>query len=76
MKAITRDGQVINANAINQEVSYNRNNKIQYNLGERIFHKKFGYGKILSIEDNTLEISFEKAGNKKVLKSFIELVTT
>ncbi len=42
-----------------------------YALGDRVFHQKFGYGAISSIEGNKLSIDFEKAGPKKVLESFI-----
>ena len=44
----------------------------EYALGERIFHQKFGYGKITSIDGNKLSIDFEKAGAKRVLDSFVE----
>jgi DNA helicase-2/ATP-dependent DNA helicase PcrA len=40
-------------------------------LGQRVFHGKFGYGTIVEIEGNKLEIEFEKAGRKKVLDSFV-----
>jgi DNA helicase-2/ATP-dependent DNA helicase PcrA len=43
-----------------------------FDIGERIFHQKFGYGRITSIDGNKLEISFEKAGVKKVVDSFVE----
>ena len=43
-----------------------------YDIGERIFHQKFGYGRILSIDGEKLEIAFEKAGTKKVMMSFVE----
>ena len=43
-----------------------------YARGERVFHQKFGYGQILSIEGNKLTIDFDKAGQKRVLDSFIE----
>jgi DNA helicase-2/ATP-dependent DNA helicase PcrA len=43
-----------------------------YKPGERVFHLKFGYGKITSIEGNKLTIDFEKAGVKKVLESFVQ----
>ncbi len=43
-----------------------------FKLGERVFHQKFGYGKILRIDGNKLEVSFEKAGTKKVMDSFVE----
>ena len=40
-------------------------------LGQRVFHGKFGYGKIVAQEGNKLEIDFEHAGLKKVLDSFV-----
>ena len=43
-----------------------------FSTGERIFHLKFGYGKIASIDGNKLTIEFEKAGVKRVLDSFVE----
>ncbi len=43
-----------------------------YSIGERVFHIKFGYGAIRSIEGNKLTIDFEKAGQKKVIDSFVE----
>ncbi len=43
-----------------------------YNIGDRIFHQKFGYGRIEAVEGNKLEIAFEKAGRKKVIDSFVE----
>lgn len=45
--------------------------KSSYALGDRVFHLKFGYGEVMSIEGNKLTIDFEKAGTKKVLESFI-----
>jgi hypothetical protein len=43
-----------------------------YEEGERVFHQKFGYGTIESVEGNKLEIRFEKAGVKRVMDSFVE----
>ncbi len=43
-----------------------------YGLGERVFHQKFGYGFIATIDGNKLTIDFDKAGRKKVLDSFVE----
>ncbi|MDU8912357.1 ATP-dependent helicase [Aestuariicoccus sp. MJ-SS9] len=42
-----------------------------YVMGERVFHQKFGYGAIVGIEGDKLEIAFEKAGTKKVVSRFI-----
>jgi DNA helicase II / ATP-dependent DNA helicase PcrA len=40
-------------------------------VGARVFHDKFGYGQVLDIEGNKLTVSFDKAGEKKVLDSFV-----
>lgn len=42
------------------------------NIGDRVFHIKFGYGRIKSIEADKLDINFEHTGLKKVLASFVE----
>ena len=41
--------------------------------GARVFHDKFGYGTVTGQEGNKLTIDFEKAGEKRVLDSFITL---
>lgn len=46
----------------------------QFDPGTRIFHQKFGYGRVLAVDGNKLEIDFEKAGTKKVMDSFVEAV--
>ncbi|MDD9798659.1 MAG: UvrD-helicase domain-containing protein, partial [Alphaproteobacteria bacterium] len=43
-----------------------------FECGVRIFHQKFGYGRVEAVEGNKLQVAFEKAGNKKVLDSFVE----
>ncbi|MBM3545053.1 MAG: AAA family ATPase [Alphaproteobacteria bacterium] len=43
-------------------------------IGERIFHQKFGYGRIAQIDGNKLTVDFDKAGQKKVVDSFVERV--
>jgi DNA helicase-2/ATP-dependent DNA helicase PcrA len=40
--------------------------------GARVFHQKFGYGRVRAVEDNKLTIAFDKAGEKKVIASFVE----
>lgn len=42
-----------------------------FTLGERVFHQKFGYGAIVGIEGDKLEVDFEKAGLKKVVARFV-----
>ena len=41
--------------------------------GARVFHDKFGYGTVTGQEGNKLTIEFEKAGEKRVLDSFVTL---
>ena len=41
-------------------------------VGQRVFHQKFGYGRIRSLDGDKLDIDFEKAGFKKVMSSFVE----
>ncbi len=43
-----------------------------YKPGDRIFHDKFGYGKVEQVEGNKLDIAFEHSGRKKVIDSFVQ----
>ena len=40
-------------------------------IGMRVFHEKFGYGEIIDIDGNKLEVEFEQAGAKRVLDGFV-----
>ena len=42
-----------------------------FDLGERVFHQKFGYGRIEAMEGDKLTVAFEKAGVKKVVASYV-----
>ena len=46
----------------------------EFKLDDRVFHQKFGYGQVVKIDGNKLTIAFEKAGEKKVVDSFVERV--
>jgi DNA helicase-2/ATP-dependent DNA helicase PcrA len=46
--------------------------KSGFKVGQRVFHIKFGYGKIKSISGDQLDIAFEKAGSKKVIDRYVE----
>jgi DNA helicase-2/ATP-dependent DNA helicase PcrA len=43
-----------------------------YHRGDRVFHMKFGYGQVRGVEGNKLTVAFDKAGEKKVIDSFVE----
>ncbi len=42
-----------------------------YGVGDRIFHQKFGYGRVRAVEGNKLTVDFDKAGEKRVIDSFV-----
>ena len=42
-----------------------------FNVGDRVFHQKFGNGNVAAIEGNKLTIDFDQAGQKKVLDGFV-----
>jgi ATP-dependent DNA helicase UvrD/PcrA len=46
--------------------------KSKFRKGQRVFHQKFGYGKISSIEGQKLTVDFEHSGPKKVIDTFVE----
>ena len=45
-----------------------------FSLGDRVFHLKFGNGNVTHVEGNKLTIAFDKAGEKRVVDSFVERV--
>ncbi|WP_316189985.1 ATP-dependent helicase [Bradyrhizobium sp. SZCCHNS2096] len=44
----------------------------EFALDDRVFHQKFGYGHVVKIDGNKLTIAFDKAGEKKVVDSFVQ----
>ena len=40
-------------------------------VGARVFHLKFGYGEVVAIEADKLDVNFDKAGRKKVVARFV-----
>ena len=45
-----------------------------FKVGTRIFHDKFGYGRVAHTEGNKLTVDFEKSGRKKVIATFVQPV--
>jgi len=45
-----------------------------FGIGDRVFHQKFGNGNVVAVDGNKLTIAFDKAGEKRVVDSFIERV--
>ncbi|MCL4678327.1 MAG: UvrD-helicase domain-containing protein [Alphaproteobacteria bacterium] len=40
--------------------------------GDRVFHDKFGYGRVVNIDGHKLDILFDQGGQKRVMDSFLE----
>ena len=45
-----------------------------FKAGDRVFHIKFGNGNVVAVDGNKLTILFDKAGEKRVVDSFVEKV--
>jgi len=43
-----------------------------YEIGQRIFHQKFGYGIITGMEGDRLTIEFEHTGTKRIMAGFVK----
>ena len=43
-------------------------------FGDRVFHQKFGDGNVTVLDGNKLTIAFDRAGEKRVVDSFVERV--
>jgi DNA helicase-2/ATP-dependent DNA helicase PcrA len=54
-----------------EKVSATQESEGGFSTGDRVFHQKFGAGIVLSTDGDKLDISFDKAGRKKVIDSFI-----
>jgi DNA helicase-2/ATP-dependent DNA helicase PcrA len=44
----------------------------EFSPGDRVFHQKFGYGRVVRIDGNKLTIAFDKAGEKHALDSYVK----
>ncbi len=42
-----------------------------YARDDRVFHQKFGYGRVRYVEGNKLTVDFDKAGEKRVIDQFV-----
>ncbi len=57
------------------EAVYSVELKHSLKAGDRVFHQKFGYGEIQTVEGNQLEIKFETSDNlKTIMADFVEKI--
>ena len=43
----------------------------KFAVGDRVFHQKFGYGRVSRVEGNKLSVHFDTSGDKRVIDSFV-----
>ena len=48
-----------------------RSKPSKYAVGDRVFHQKFGMGTVQGVDGDKLEITFDHAGVKKVVDTFV-----
>ena len=56
----------------NQNQRSSRADAAEFQTGERVFSLKFGYGEIVAMSDDKLQIEFEQAGSKRIVASHIQ----
>jgi ATP-dependent DNA helicase UvrD/PcrA len=44
----------------------------EFAVGDRVFHQKFGYGNVVTVDGNKLTIQFDKAGQKRAVDIFVQ----
>ncbi|MCA3390143.1 MAG: UvrD-helicase domain-containing protein [Roseomonas sp.] len=54
------------------EVKERPTSSTRYAPGDRVFHQKFGYGEVTGVDDDRLDIRFDKAGDKRLIDRFVE----
>jgi len=64
VKGRTIDGELVAKSVADQPSAFKP--------GDRVFHIKFGNGTVSVIDGNKLTIDFDKAGQKRVLDSFVQ----
>lgn len=42
-----------------------------FELGERVFHQKFGYGAVVTVDGGKLSVAFEKSDTKNVMADYV-----
>ena len=48
----------------------------RFSVGDRVFHQKFGYGRVLQIDHDKVRVQFEKSSEKSIAASFLSPTTT
>ena len=44
----------------------------KFRLGQRVFHLKFGYGRVTEVEGDRVTVNFDHTGYKKLMEGFLK----
>jgi DNA helicase-2/ATP-dependent DNA helicase PcrA len=47
-------------------------NTQHFSRSDRVFHQKFGYGRVVDVSSDRLEVDFDHSGIKKIIASFVQ----
>jgi len=64
-----RSGKMIEGEVVDRQ---SKRHARGFVVGDRVFHAKFGYGRVVMIDADKLTVDFDKAGQKRVLDGFVE----
>ena len=75
---ITPGRQRLLARSNKNEIEWDFNQDIyetsKFTNGTKVFHKKYGYGKIVNIESNLANIKFDDSSQKQIFTKYLKLV--
>ena len=56
----------------NDDFNQDIHNDFDSIVGSRVFHQKFGYGHVLSLDSDTVEVDFDKSDQKKIFIKYLQ----
>ena len=75
---ITPGRQRLLSNVKKEEVDWDFNQDYQLNSnaieGSRVFHQKFGYGKLIFIDGDKAEVDFDKSSQRKIFLKYLQFI--
>jgi DNA helicase-2/ATP-dependent DNA helicase PcrA len=70
---ISASGQEKNYNGSSLRKSTLSHQKFHdYEMNDRVFHEKFGYGKVIGVEDEYLTIDFDAGSTRQILSAYVD----
>ena len=58
----------------NDDFNQDIHNDFDSIVGSRVFHQKFGYGHVLSLDADTVEVNFDKSDQKKIFIKYLQFI--